>query len=54
MADIIVSVDFDCVDFGIFCSIFRGCVRLLVKLKKWEGVVICGCIPEISVGRGAI
>ena len=54
VADIVVGVDFEGVDFGIFCSIFCSCGRFLEKLKKGEVVVICGCIPEISVGRGAI
>ena len=54
MADLVVGVDFEGVDFGIFCSNFCSCGGFLDKLRKGEVVVICGCIPEISVSRGAM
>ena len=54
VADLVVGVAFEGVDFGIFCSNFCSCGRFLDKLRKQEVVVICGCIPDISVSRGAI
>ena len=54
VADLVVGLDFEGVDFGIFCSNFCSCGRFLDKLRKREVVVICGCIPDISVSRGAI